>query len=98
LYPELSGAVVGGGAAEPSADQQFADKCQEASAQHEICSSDTIKVKSDANALFDAKPGELVCRTGQKRNNGSEERVYFASEPRGYAWVANPDQNICDKQ
>jgi hypothetical protein len=98
LYPELSGAVVGGGAATPSPDQQFADKCQEASAQHEICSSDTIKVKSDANALFDAKPGELVCRTGQKRNSGSEERVYFASEPRGYAWVANPDQNICDKQ
>ena len=103
LYPELFAEAAGGGGATGGGapannDETFAAACQEDTAKQEICSEGVIKIKNDAEAVFEAKPGELICRTGKKRNNGSEERVFFASRPRGYAWVADPDKNICDRR
>lgn len=98
LYPELFAAAAGGSSGGgTSPDQAFANKCQEDSAEHSICSDDVIKVTNDAGAMFDAKPGELVCRTGKTRNDGAEERVYFASAPRGFAWVSEPSKNLCSR-
>lgn len=97
LFPDHWAAVNGQVASSsPSPDQVFANNCQEATAQFQICS-DSISVISDTNRVFPAKQGEKVCRTNttRSRNGLTEERVYFATAPRGYAWVAEPETNIC---